>query len=1402
LASPAQILAAAKAAPGGARPTPPPQGGTWIGQLPSNAIQPGRGYAPGYGPFLPRPAETFTEGAFSPFSPILPVPLDMPPPGAERPQPRRWAYRPGYDLPVGQPGTEGYKLASFETLKSLSELYSILRTCLEIRKKEIQALDWDIVLTKDAAKAYRGDQKAMRDFGERRDKVIKFFKRPDPNYFSFSSWIGGVLDQAFVYDALSLYMCPKKSRGLGKGLLGSDLDSLWLLDGSSIRPLVDLHGAIPAPPAPAFQQYFWGVPRADFTTMIAGLDLTDYGMSEKDLRSELRGDQLLYLPMLQRPDSPYGFSIVERALIPVMTGLQKQAYQLDFFSENSVPSVYISPGDTTMSPTQVRELQDALNAIAGDIAWRFKVIVLPPGSKVMPQKEMQIVDQADEWIANEVAMVCDITPIELGIIPQVSTVASPFAAREMAQASRTIHKRISTKPTLKFFTEIFDMLIQVVGKSDDMRFIFSGMEEQQDQSASTDMLVKQVQSAVSSIDEARDTLGKTPWGLPETSGPVVFTPAGPLPLGDAISAAQANQAGTAGPDGSAPPAGQQPALTPAHAAAQGGSGPAANASGRPGAVTERQRARGGALAPAHATAYGAPGTATGSKAALAELEALTRHLNKGRLISTWVPRNLPGSVIAVMAEDLAKGLTPAQAAVIVTPMLAKGAGALSRWPGRKREAGIIARYAGLIGAALRRLLARIRKLVRKWMRGTVPATAQVLAGMIRAELASALYDVLPGLWLEAWLSGWLSALELTGSTVSAASYRWPEDRAGLESLARELGEAAWLELQQTLGAWGTSVVNLITGTHAGEIAELIAGAARSGMTPDELAAEIGQLIGFTGRAEMITVTEMARARNAAVAAVYAEAGVTEAEWAIGSGNPCGRCVEAAGSGPRPLGDIFPGVGVPFPAAHIRCECFLIPVPPVVKAMRRQVGLNGEVTWADGPALARNPAGGGASSGVTHDQHGIQQEPQRDIPGGVPGPSAGGEPPRWDGSEPHPHDLSLPSSDDGEQGGPGGTGSRPGADWPGPYMDGKWPSGGHGGSQPGTSSPGGATGRPPNSVGKATGRVSAGLPSRPVKPEKVYRQLLANFPPESLKWVLKATWVLAEVPQDMIDYADEDSWAAAHQPGHVAEFGRDYEAGRPVNPPVMVDEPGHMHLIVADGRHRSLARRKTGDPVRAYVGTVTRRGGPWLKMYLQQRHSGSSPANKSFTAGAGAGGSVSGLVPYNLLTSQTAERERFARGVMGRLHAMNAAEGTRAAGLVIQAASTGRVLMIQRAIGDDDKFAGMWEWPGGHIEPGETPLQGALREWAEETGCNVPRGSLSGHWASPNGIYEGFVLTIPDEDAVPIDGGRDQVRNPDGDSFEAVAWFDPEHLRGNLAVRPELRADLDRVMGALGALVPA
>lgn len=622
---------------------------------------------------LPRKAAEFLLGQFGPLSPQQPMPIDQPQGDLHRPEPRRWQYPVGWNMPHSPPGTEGLKLTDFPTLRTYADLYSVARSCIQVRKNEIRGIEWDIIPTKEAEKKMRGDHKAHQDFGERREKVLKFFKRPDPDYRNFSSWIDALLEDHFVVDAMSLYVHP--SRIKGKGVLGTDLAALDIIDGTTIRPLINLQGGKPAVPSPSYQQYLQGIPRVDLLSMITGDDVKELDHPER----EYRGDQLLYLPYTARSWTPYGFPATERTIVPILTGLRKQQFQLDYFDEGTLPGAFVSPGENSgWTPNQIKEMQDGLNAIAGDPAWKHKIVALPPGSKVDPQRPGPLADQFDEIVMSMVCMGFDVQPMELGITPRVSTTQTSGAANQMAKASQDTQERKATKPLLWWLkTSIFDEIIQNTLHQEDMQFIFEGLEEGEDEGTKTTVIKDQISTALMSIDEGRAELGKSPWGLPETSDPGIMTASGFTPLGqfNPMTEQPGPQPGepdpNAPPPGQAPPPGSPPGTPPSPPPIQTiGPGNKPPAPPIPPGAAGEAAAKPDAKRPA-ATKSADDGGVSLLKPTLAELDMLARHLNKGRALDTWQCQFITPNHLDLISKMLELGKQPSEAVATLSTHVEK-----------------------------------------------------------------------------------------------------------------------------------------------------------------------------------------------------------------------------------------------------------------------------------------------------------------------------------------------------------------------------------------------------------------------------------------------------------------------------------------------------------------------------------------------------------------------------------------------------------------------------------------------------------------------------------------------------------------------------------------------------------
>ena len=89
---------------------------------------------------------------------------------------------------------------------------------------------------------------------------------------------------------------------------------------------------------------------------------------------------------------------------------------------------------------------------------------------------------------------------------------------------------------------------------------------------------------------------------------------------------------------------------------------------------------------------------------------------------------------------------------------------------------------------------------------------------------------------------------------------------------------------------------------------------------------------------------------------------------------------------------------------------------------------------------------------------------------------------------------------------------------------------------------------------------------------------------------------------------------------------------------------------------------------------------------------------------------------------------------------------------------GRVLITQRH--PDKKWGGCWEYTGGSVVKGETPLEGAVRELREETGLVVSARDLHPVYVdanarcSPDTIYHSFVVFFdPAEQTIRLQEGE-------------------------------------------------
>ena len=98
---------------------------------------------------------------------------------------------------------------------------------------------------------------------------------------------------------------------------------------------------------------------------------------------------------------------------------------------------------------------------------------------------------------------------------------------------------------------------------------------------------------------------------------------------------------------------------------------------------------------------------------------------------------------------------------------------------------------------------------------------------------------------------------------------------------------------------------------------------------------------------------------------------------------------------------------------------------------------------------------------------------------------------------------------------------------------------------------------------------------------------------------------------------------------------------------------------------------------------------------------------------------------------------------------------------------GRVLLSKRPL--DKQLGGLWEFPGGKVEPGERPETALIRELKEELAIDVAEACLAPLTFASH-AYEAFHLLMP---LYVCRRWKGQVIGAEG---QDIAWVSPKKLK--------------------------
>lgn len=273
---------------------------------------------------------------------------------------------------------------------------------------------------------------SANDYNAEREKLVKEI---NINYRICSN-CGGGMTKKQVRQIEHEYVPPKKSNKLEKGKTitnNAPIVGLRIIDGSTIFAVIDETGEQPQPPAPAFTQVIWGMPRMFMNTY-----------------------QLWYRPRFLRPDAPYGKTFIEDSLPSVKLLAQLWDYELAKYTVGNLPeAAYTAPPDWK-SVEQILEFEATFNdRMAGNNEERAgRARFFPSGVEQLNVKELNFNKETYDVASNAVRISAGIPKSEVGEAPE-----GMLGGKGFAEAMNSAFYRMCISPLQTFIEGLFNEII-------------------------------------------------------------------------------------------------------------------------------------------------------------------------------------------------------------------------------------------------------------------------------------------------------------------------------------------------------------------------------------------------------------------------------------------------------------------------------------------------------------------------------------------------------------------------------------------------------------------------------------------------------------------------------------------------------------------------------------------------------------------------------------------------------------------------------------------------------------------------------------------------------------------------------------------------------------------------------